>query len=115
MYGEIWLPHPNFPGYEFSNFGDVLYKGRPKYVRRMSQGNGNFYVSFEIEIAGKRKIIRVHHIVAELFIGPRPPSMVVMHLDDNRNNNVWTNLAYGTQSDNEIIKRDIRLARFGFY
>ena len=42
----------------------------------------------------------IHHLVAEVYIGPRPEGLNVLHKDDNRYNNHWSNLEYGTQSQN---------------
>jgi hypothetical protein len=47
-----------------------------------------------------RKTRLVHAIVAEAFIGPRPPGLVLRHLDGTRDNNHYKNLAYGTHKDN---------------
>lgn len=42
----------------------------------------------------------VHHLVAMLFIGERPPGMEVCHNDGCRSNNVVTNLRYDTHKGN---------------
>jgi hypothetical protein len=42
----------------------------------------------------------VHVLVAEAFIGHRPPGMVVRHLDGNRKHNHVSNLAWGTPAEN---------------
>lgn len=41
-----------------------------------------------------------HSLVAESFIGPRPPGLQVRHLDDVKTNNLVSNLAYGTSQQN---------------
>ena len=47
-----------------------------------------------------RRTKRVHTLVAEAFVGPRPSGHVVRHLDGSRDNNNRDNLTYGTQADN---------------
>jgi hypothetical protein len=42
----------------------------------------------------------VHHLVLELFVGPRPPGMECRHLDGNPQNNHRSNLAWGTSKEN---------------
>lgn len=49
---------------------------------------------------GKRIKKRVHHLVAETFIGPRPSDRVCAHSDGNILNNAVSNLRYCTQQEN---------------
>lgn len=55
-----------------------------------------------VSIAGKTR--KVHHLVAEAFIGPRPEGKVVSHLDGDVTNNGVENLSYVTPSENEQHK-----------
>lgn len=51
--------------------------------------------------AGERKENRkVHHLVAEAFVGPRPEGNECRHLDGCRTNNHVSNLAWGTSAEN---------------
>ena len=49
---------------------------------------------------GKKKTFRVHNLVLEAFVGPKPEGMETRHLDGNRKNNHISNLKYGTPSEN---------------
>lgn len=49
---------------------------------------------------GKRKDVFIHHMVAEVFIGPRPEGMWVLHKDGDYGNSAELNLYYGTPSQN---------------
>lgn len=42
----------------------------------------------------------VHHLVAEMFIGPRPLGLNIDHIDRNKSNNRVSNLRYVKQSVN---------------
>lgn len=50
----------------------------------------------------KQQHYRVHALVAEVFLGPRPEGMFVCHKDDVRTNNRLSNLYYGTHSENTV-------------
>lgn len=43
---------------------------------------------------------KVHQLVLEAFVGPRPPGMEGCHADDDFTNNRLTNLRWGTHTDN---------------
>lgn len=47
---------------------------------------------------------RVHRLVAEAFLGPRPAGMHTCHNDGDQKNNAAANLRYDTQSSNELDK-----------
>jgi molybdenum cofactor biosynthesis enzyme MoaA len=82
---EEWRPVPGYPDY------------------RVSNGDGYRVVTFHSDSAPSVQRY-VHHLVAELFIGPRPEGHQVRHFDGNSANNAATNLRYGTQSENELDK-----------
>lgn len=48
-----------------------------------------------------RKYYRVHRLVLEAFVGPRPDGMMCRHLDGDRQNNRLDNLAWGTNAENQ--------------
>lgn len=51
-------------------------------------------------IDGKPSTERVHVMVAEAFIGPRPLGMQINHKDGNKKNPLPENLEYVTQAEN---------------
>jgi hypothetical protein len=112
---ELWKPHPKFWRYQISNLGRVKREGVELKLRRVYKTKTRYYLGFDVSIGhkitgtGKRGnkhiTIYIHHIVAELFIGVRPFGMFVIHLDSDVENNAWTNLVYGTQSENQTIFR----------
>lgn len=53
---------------------------------------------------GKPRSRTVHQLVAEAFIGPRPPGYETCHGDGNPTNNHVSNLRYGTHAENVADK-----------
>ncbi len=52
-------------------------------------------------VLGAGNTVGVHILVAEAFLGPAPfPEAEVRHIDGKPGHNVWTNLAWGTRSQN---------------
>lgn len=82
--------------YEISNLGRIRNGGR---VLKPWLTLG--YPCITLCRNGEQKKKRIHVLVAEAFLGPRPEGATdVRHLDGNPGNPVVTNLAYGTRSDN---------------
>lgn len=69
-----------------------------KVLRMTTQHQGYKVVTLCAE--GVPKTIKVHCLVAEAFIGPRPDGLDVCHRDDNKSNNNMRNLRYDTRSNN---------------
>ncbi len=54
--------------------------------------------------SGLRKSARVHCLVAEMFLGPRPEGYHAMHLNGEKIDARLVNIKYGTPSENEKMK-----------
>lgn len=54
---------------------------------------------------GKYRVLIVHQLIAEAFLGPRPPGMFVCHNDGNPWNNRIENLRHDTHQGNEDDKK----------
>jgi hypothetical protein len=62
--------------------------------------NTNGYLSHNLMIGKKQKLLRVHAIVLETFIGPRPESMLACHNNGNRTDNRLRNLRWDSHRAN---------------
>ena len=103
---EEWRTVVGFPDYEVSSHGRV----RSLRASRILAGSGSKYRNVSFYRRDKTETKRataytIHRVVAEAFLGPRPPFTEIMHLDGNRYNNRADNLGYGTRAEN--IQRDI--------
>jgi hypothetical protein len=81
--------------YEVSNTGVVRRKVLKQYLKR-----GYYQVSLSLGKRGVRKYVAVHTLVAEAFIGQRPPNTTVNHKDLVKTNNDSRNLEYLSIQDN---------------
>lgn len=78
--------------------GEVQHwKGR---MRKISISGG--YKQVSLYDHGRRKTVWVHNLVAEAFLGPRPPGLEVCHSDDDGTNATLANLRYDTHSANVL-------------
>lgn len=81
--------------------------------------DGGGYLSVCLWKASKGHMRRVHQLVLETFVGPRPKGMECRHLDGNKHNNHLKNLKWGTRSENQhdAVKHGThsngRLGKFG--
>lgn len=56
-----------------------------------------------VDLRGKKH--KIHIIVAEAFICPRPKGLLCLHRDDDRTNNKLSNLYWGTFKQNSLDAR----------
>ena len=111
---ETWKQVPDFPGYEVSDEGRVrstrvsikprllaLSHGKPgRAGRRFERPEGSLHVSLRRD--GQTFKRRVHRLVMEAFVGPRPDGLETRHIDGDHTNNHLSNLRYGTGSENSF-------------
>ena len=109
----MWKSIPNFPGYEVSDLGEVRSwhsaNGRtphtettkPRKLNPATYVDSDYLrVSLKCPNSGKFIVRRVHQLVLEAFVGPRPNNSIVMHLNDNPKDNKLSNLKYATNQEN---------------
>ncbi|XTP37104.1 NUMOD4 motif-containing HNH endonuclease [Mycobacterium sp. TJFP1] len=116
---EEWRPIPGFEGYlEVSNQGRVRSVDRMTYVSRSRGGNPYWrrhagrvldqtthprggYKYICLNGGGKvRNNAKVHHLVLEAFVGPRPEGMECCHANDIPDDNRLENLRWDTPRAN---------------
>lgn len=111
--GVRWARVPGFPHYKVSECGEVWsipvprahggYRQRVLPSRKLKGAREEGYATVTLwDGSGNTMNIRVHVLMAVLFI-PNPNDLpLVRHLDDDRRNNVLANLAWGTPHDNAV-------------
>lgn len=117
MEKELWLPIQGLEGkYEISSLGRVqsirrlvTQKHRSGILMTRSYGGGvikpcgNPYL--HVHLGGHRRCVRIHILVAEHFIGPRPgPDWDVDHINNDKKDNRVSNLQWLTRRDNVYVK-----------
>lgn len=102
---EVWKPVSGYENvYSVSNFGNVRRElpargaKAGKLIRLQKSGVG--YLNANLSFLGIVKTNKVHSLVAEAFIGPRPVGFEVNHLDGVKTNNHDNNLSYVSPGDN---------------
>lgn len=120
MESEIWKPIIGYENkYEVSNMGNVrslyyinkmIYKKRPSpiYLKPIRSGpkTGSGYLNVYLYKENKRIFRRIHHLVLENFVGPRPPNHEGSHLNGISTDNRASNLAWLTRTQNIRQKFD---------
>ena len=98
--GEAWKPIPNTnERYYISSFGRV-YSKRNNILRKLNSCTHG-YLQFDYnDNDGKRITMKVHRLVAILFVEGRQPNLIVNHIDGNKQNNYHTNLEWVTPKYN---------------
>lgn len=107
---DRWSPIENYPGYEVSIFGQVRSwraPGHPPNVRRIRplirklrpSNRGGYPQVMITSKDGKKRLVHVHTLVLQTFVGPRPSKSETRHLDGDVTNAQLNNLAWGTRKD----------------
>lgn len=107
---ECWLPIVGHEGrYEVSDRGRVRSldridaRGCHRTGRVLTPGPDSMgYQLVNLYRDGRNRSRRIHLLVIETFVGPRPEGRQVRHLDGDPTNNRLENLAYGTPSQNAL-------------
>ena len=110
---EEWRPVPGWEYYEVSSLGRVrsldkitpargggVQKKQGKVLRQQPvQG----YLRVTVQGAGHRRTLKVHVLVLEAFVGPKPDvGQECRHLNGDSTDNRADNLMWGTRSENVL-------------
>lgn len=92
---ELWLPIVGMEQrYEISSRGRVRSIRTGRILK--TPATGPFYPC--VELGGRT--YRVHILLAETFLGPRPPGMLALHWNDLKTDIRIANIRYGTHREN---------------
>lgn len=109
---EIWLPVTGFEGiYDVSNLGAVRrikpYKlGKfvnqplPRILTGGNNGRGYKTVLLSDSDTRRSKTYKIHQLVANAFLGPRPEKQEINHINRDRSDNRLCNLEYVSHQRN---------------
>lgn len=110
---EIWKPIPEYEGlYEVSNKGQVkrlkkviidkigrTHHKKERILKANPDGNGYLQVSL-FDNESRKKSLKVHRLVAEVFIPSPDGNLEVNHKDEIKTNNCVENLEWMTHKEN---------------
>lgn len=105
-----WRSIQGFEGrYEVSDDGRIKVLGGPGRGRlnrdrilKLGRNKNGYFQALLYPGDGSYVARRLHHLVLEAFVGPRPLGMHGLHDDDDPSNNVVSNLRWGTRSENSV-------------
>lgn len=105
-----WYPIPEWNSYEINVYGDVRKRTdllEWRTLSRWKNGRGYHYVTLAQD--GRRKHVRVHILVATVFLSDSyQKGLIVDHIDRNKSNCHVSNLRWTTQGENNANKVDSR-------
>lgn len=114
MQEEVWKDVVGFEQYFKVSESGEIYSKRTSKILKIFENNGGYLV-FATKIGGKCGVaycFKIHRLVAEAFLEPPDEDLVsrcskqgygnviVRHRDNNKKNNHYSNLSWGTYQDN---------------
>jgi hypothetical protein len=84
--------------YLISEFGDIINAETNKQLAPLRSVDGRKRIGISVD--GEICRDYVHRLVYESFYGPIPPNMTINHIDENSQNNHYTNLELMTRTEN---------------
>lgn len=80
----------------------ISYSKRGKGLPIKPKLNGHGYHFVNVLVNGEYRRYMVHRLVAEYYLEDYSPDKMVLHIDDNRQNNHASNLKIGSHAENSI-------------
>jgi hypothetical protein len=100
---ETWRTVPGWPAYSVSDQGRVQGPSGKMLKAAPVRAKGTDRITcllVDLSTRGVRTTRKVHHLVLEAFVGPKPPGMECRHGDGDPTNNRLGNLCWGTRLEN---------------
>lgn len=108
-----WRQIPSCPKYEVSDDGDVRLATTQRWLKPWISTTGYPNVKLS-DVHGRRGTRKVHALVMEAFVGPRPtPETQICHANGDRTDGRLVNLRYGSIADNIADARRHGTLRLG--
>lgn len=97
-----WRPIPGYPRYRATAHGRIqsLRNGRWTNLKPWYGGYENRRPKVTLCVNKTKKHFFVHTLVCLAYHGPRPVGLLILHDDDDPENNRPTNLSYGDDAQN---------------
>lgn len=89
----MFRPCPSYPGFSANKLGEILRDN--KHIDQ-SHDKHSGYLKIRTYVNGEFRALKCHLLVADAFLGPRPPNKTVDHLNRRRDDNRLENLRYAT-------------------
>ena len=99
MTREIWKDIEGYEGlYQVSDLGRVKRVTTNRILKQAKHHGG--YMRVDLCKNGKRKAHKIHRLVAQAFIPNPENKLQVNHIDENKTNNIISNLEWLTAKEN---------------
>lgn len=93
-----WVKIKDFTNYSVSEHGDVRNDGTGRILKQRLDKGG--YVVYSLSENGKVHTLRAHRLVAKYFLDKVKGKEFVNHIDENKQNNHFSNLEWCTTKEN---------------
>jgi len=90
--------------YQISNFGNVRNKKTGR-ILKPTEGKTDKYYYITLCKDGKQKNTKIHRLVASYFVENPENKPYVDHIDNNKLNNLFSNLRWATHQENNRNKK----------